>query len=196
MGVVEEAFLVKKLKKSNKKAFDSLFRKYENKLYAFCYKLTQSHKEAEEVVQETFLKIWEKRRTIDENKNFESFLFTIARHNIYNRARDKTYAYAYENYLKNQLDRKQKQNNETAESLQYQETWGCVKEAIERLPARRKEVFTLSRLNGLSNKEIADLTGTSVSNIENHINKALKLLRSYLSSHGIMNVFLVVMWFV
>jgi RNA polymerase sigma-70 factor (ECF subfamily) len=196
MSVEEETILIRKLKQSDKKAFDRIFRKYEQKLYAFCYKLTQSHDEAEEVVQETFLKIWGKRMTIDESKNFESFLFTIARHNIYNKARDKTYAYAYENYLKDRLDNKQKQNNETAESLQYRETWNCVKEAIERLPARRKEVFTLSKLNGLSNKEVADLTDTSVSNIENHINKALKQLRSYLSSHGIITAFLIIKWFV
>lgn len=196
MGIDEESNLVRKLKKSDKKAFDSIFRKYENKLYAFCYKLTQSHEEAEEVVQETFMKIWEKRMTIDESKNFESFLFTIARHKIYNKARDKTYAYAYENYLKNRLNNEQKQNNETIESVQYRETWNCIKKAVELLPARRKEVFTLSRFNGLSNKEVADLTDTSVSNIENHINKALKQLRSYLSGHGITIGLLVVIWFV
>lgn len=193
MGLKEGQLLVKRLKRSDKKAFDRLYRKYEEKLYAFAYKLTRSHEEAKEIVQYTFLKIWEKRSTIDEEKNFEAFLFTIARNKVYNKARKRTYAHAYENYLKNKLSHKQ--NNGTEESLQYRETWEIIKNAIEQLPPRRKEVFTMSRINGLSNKEIANLTDTSVSNIENHINKALKLLRVYLSNHGIISLFLAMIWF-
>lgn len=193
MGPEEEQLLVKRLKRSDKKAFDRLYRTHEEKLYAFAYKLTHSHEEAKEIVQYTFLKIWEKRSTIDEEKNFEAFLFTIARNKVYNKARKRTYAHAYENYLKNKLSHRQ--NNGTEESLQYHETWEIVQNAIEQLPPRRKEVFTMSRMNGLSNREIANLTDTSVSNIENHINKALKVLRVYLSNHGIISLLITVIWF-
>ncbi len=189
----EEQLFVKKLKRSDKKAFDRLYLTYEEKLYAFAYKLTRSHEEAEEIVQYTFLKIWEKRSTIDEEKNFEAFLFTIARNKIYNKARKRTYAHAYENYLKNKLSHQH--NNGTEESLQYRETWEIVQNAIDQLPPRRKEVFTMSRMNGLSNREIANLTDTSVSNIENHINKALKVLRVYLANQGIINLFIAMGWF-
>ncbi|SHF95989.1 RNA polymerase sigma-70 factor, ECF subfamily [Fodinibius roseus] len=193
MGLTEKQLLVKRLKKSDRKAFDRLYRIYEEKLYAFAYKLTRSHEEAREIVQYTFFKIWEKRSTIDENKNFEAFLFTIARNKVYNKARKRTYVHAYEHYLKNKLSHQQ--NNGTEESLQYRETWEVVENAIEQLPPRRKEVFTLSRMNGLTNKEIAHLTDTSVSNIENHIHKALKVLRIYLSNHGIISLFIVIVCF-
>src|SRR5690625_2343716 len=163
MGLREERLLVKKLKRGDKQAFDSLYYKYEEKLYAFVYKLTHSHAEAEDMVQYAFFKIWEKRSTLDTGKNFEAYLFTIARNKVYNKSRKRTYEHAYEHYLKGRLSRDQ--NNSTEESLQYREARQIIEHAIEQLPPRRKEVFTLSRMNGLSNKEIAALTDTSVSNI-------------------------------
>lgn len=194
MQAPEEKRLIEKLNKSNKKAFDRLYREYEKPLYAFAYKLTRSHEEAEEIVQDAFLKIWEKRFSVDKNKSFKAFLFTIARNKIYNKARRRTYEHAYENYLKYQHTLKQK--NSTEETFQYRETWHAVKGAIEELPAKRKEVFTLSRVNGMSNKEIANLTDTSVSNIENHINKALRFLKMHLSNRGIISITLFVYWVV
>src|SRR5690625_2614547 len=192
MGLREERLLVKKLKRGDKQAFDSLYYKYEEKLYAFVYKLTHSHAEAEDMVKYAFIKISEKRSTLDTGKNFEAYLFTIARNKVYNKARKRTYKHAYEHYLKGRLSRGQ--NNSTEESLKYREARQIVEHAIEQLPPRRKEVFTLSRMNGLSNKEIAALTDTSVSNIENHINKALKLLRAYLANRGIISVFIAIVW--
>lgn len=178
----EDQILLTKLKKGNRLAFNTLYKKYFAVLYGFTLKLTNNQTDAEEVVQEVFIKLWEIKRTLDNKKNFKSLLFTIAKNKIYNRSRQRVYEHAYQNYL-------QQQNNFTEftidREVSYLETKSFIDKGIELLPSRRKEIFILSRMQGMSNKEIAMKMNTSTSNIENHINKALKSLKKYMINHEI-----------
>lgn len=186
MSSAQELILIKQIKKGSKIAFDSLYHAYFTKLFGFALKLTHSREDAEEVVQEVFIKIWELRDELDENKNFASLLFIMARHKIYNKARRRVHEFAYQHYYQ--------QTHQQAialveQQIDYLETKQYLDKAIELLPAKRKEIFIMSRMEGLSNKEIAKKLNTSTSNIENNINKALKTLKSYLANQEI-NCFL------
>ena len=178
----EDQILVSKLKRGNRLAFNALYKSYFSDLYSFTVKLTNNLTDAEEIVQEVFIKLWETKHTLDKNKNFKSLLFTIAKNMIYNRARKRVYEYAYINYLQQQIS-----NDESTidREMAYLETKSLIEKGIDQLPSRRKEIFILSRREGLSNKEIANKLKTSTSNIENHINKALKSLKKYMVNHEI-----------
>jgi RNA polymerase sigma-70 factor (ECF subfamily) len=171
---VQDQQLIKNLQKGDLAAFDTLFYFFEPRLYAFSMKLTNSTEDSKEVVQEVFLKIWEKREWIDPTKNFGSLLFTVAKNLIYNKAKHQAYAFAYREYLSlnaNPLD------NSTENLLNYNELDSLILAACNQLPPVRREVFRLSRIEGLSNNEIAVKLETSTSNVKNHIYKAIIFLK-------------------
>src|SRR5690606_34052949 len=91
--------LTQRLKFGDSTAFNTLFYFFEPKVFAYSMKLTHNLEESKEAVQEVFLKIWERREWIDPDCNFDSFLFTIAKNLIYNKAKHRVYVFAYKKYL-------------------------------------------------------------------------------------------------
>jgi len=182
MSADQEHILIKQIKQGNTVAFDTLYHSYFSKLFGFAYNLTQSREDAEEIVQEAFIKIWEMREELNEHKSFSSLLFTLAKHKIYNKTRHRVYEFAYQHYFRQNHD---DAVFEVQQQIDYLETKQFLDEAIQKLPPKRKEIFMLSRMEGLSNKEIATRLDTSTSNIENHINKALKTLKTLLANQEV-----------
>ncbi len=84
-----EIELINAFKKGDSKAFEKLFQKYHKKLYSFLFYLLHTKEDAEEIVQETFVKIWEKREDLIDGYSFDSFLFTIAKNAFLNQNRKK-----------------------------------------------------------------------------------------------------------
>jgi RNA polymerase sigma-70 factor, ECF subfamily len=179
----DDQILIKQLQKGNYLAFNQLYAKYFQKLYGFSSRITGNKADAEEIVQEVFIKVWEIRETLDPEKSFNSLLFTIGKHKIYNKARARIYHQAYIEYISHHI----KGIEELADQeIFYNETKSVLTDAINLLPQKRKEIFILSKIDGLSNKEIAHKLNTSLSNIENHINKALKVIRHHMSKNEIL----------
>lgn len=181
----EEKKLIVALKANDHQAFDTLFRKYARKLYNFSLATTKNKFIAEEMVQVVFLKIWEKRNQISEHHSFNSFLFTIAYHEIITwirKARSdqrKTLAFqAYNNLV----------SNETEIKIDFQNFENLTMQLIEQLPERRREIFRLSRQEGLSNKEIADKLKISVKTVENQMTAALRFLRKNLEKEAVFGI--------
>lgn len=176
------AHKVSALRDGDEAAFAYLYRKYEAKLYTFAFKLTQDRDEAEEVVQEVFIKMWEKREMLNPHQNFDGYLFTIAKNLVYNKAKQRAYHFAFQNYVtayESNLSR------ETEHKLEFDELKILLDQIYATLPPVRREVFTMSRLQGLTNREIASELNTSTSNIENHLNKSLNFIREKLKRHEI-----------
>ncbi len=177
-----ETALIAALKKGNQEAFSQLFFAYEKKLYFFSYKLLQSHADAEEVVQEVFLKVWDKRVTLDEQRSFNAYLITIAKNIIYNRASRKITEHAYREYLQRATP---SIRHHTEEVVNFSDLNAISHRFINQLPEKRRKIFLLSRFEGLSNREIAKQLNISVSTVENQMNKSLKALRNYLYQYDI-----------
>jgi RNA polymerase sigma-70 factor (ECF subfamily) len=97
-GVNHDLILVSKLREGDPESFEKLYHKHFAKLYNFCLNLTQSNNDADEIVQETFIKIWEKRVNIDPERNFLAYMFTIARHKVYKRSIQRIKNYDIEQY--------------------------------------------------------------------------------------------------
>lgn len=177
--------LIKKLKEGDKAAFDALFYAFEPRLYAYAMKLTCDAEDTKEVVQEVFLKVWERRQRIDPQYSFDSFLFTMAKNLVYNKARHRAYRFAYKEYVA--LYGSQAENA-TENTVEFNQLANLIQAVCRQLPPVRREVFTLSRIEGLSHNEIAEKLNTSTSNVKNHIHKALRFLKEQIQMHEIVPV--------
>jgi RNA polymerase sigma-70 factor, ECF subfamily len=173
---------IEALKLGDRSAFERIYRCFGPKLHAFTRKMVHNKEDTEEVVQEVFLKLWERKHFLDPEQNFDSYLFRIAKNLVYNKTRHQVYEMAYGKYLSRQQNAPE---NTTQHQIDYQELRYLLEETYTGMPATRKQVFMMSRLEGLSNGEIADQLQTSNSNIENHINKALNDIRKKLQRYKI-----------
>ncbi len=173
----EEREFVSKLRNSEVKSFDFLFERYSKKLYWFSYSLLKNDEDAREIVQETFFRVWERREKIDSDKSFKSFLFTISYHLIIDQLRLKLKNQEYRNFLKEYF----KTEEVTFDSeVDFENLQKEIAEIIGELPSKRKQIFMLSRDNGLSHKEIAAQLNISVKTVENQINLAIKHIKARL----------------
>ncbi len=176
---------VELLKNGDYHAFDTLFKKYAEKLYAFAFSITKSAYIAEEITQTVFLKVWDKRELLDGHFSFKSYLFSI----VYNET---------VSYLRKEKSEKAKighitstfnqESNETELKIEFNNLKNIAKQEIDKLPEKRKEIFVLSREQGFSNKEIANKLNISVKTVENQITKALKVLREQLGKYDILGL--------
>jgi len=172
--------LVLSLTKGNLHAFSILFDRYGKRLFHFSNGYLKSVEDAEEIVQDVFLKIWNIRKELVVDKSFESYLFTIAKNAILNKIRKSKLEHAYLSYVKLHPD----QNVSLDDELDFSELDKAYKDAIERLSPRRKEIFLLSKEQHLPNSEIATKMNISIKTVENQMTSATSEIRKTLRSLG------------
>jgi len=175
----DEKLLVSQLRNNEVKSFDILFEKYSAKHYRFSFSLLKNHEDSKEIVQEAFYRVWEKRHEIDSSKSFRSFLFTISYHLIIDQLRLKLKDQEYRKFLKEYFKTEEVKFDTVTD---YETLNRQIATIVEELPAKRKQIFTLSREKGLTHKEIAGQLNISVKTVENQINLALKLIKSRLGN--------------
>jgi len=188
----EDLLIVKGLINSDLNAFNALFKKYSSRLYYFALKYLHSESDAEEIVQEVFIKIWEKREGIIAEYSFRSYLFTIAYNDIRKAIIKKI---KEKNYLDNYLQNREEAVDQNADETDYINVSKKINELIEKLPPKRKEVFRKSRNEGLSYKAIATELNISEKTVENHIHEALKFLHVEVNKFNFMIVFFFCLFF-
>lgn len=176
-----EPELIRRLQQDDSRAFDALFRQYSARVYRFAYSYLKSRPQAEEIVQECFLKLWEKRHHLRPEESLKGYLFTIAHHTILNQLRQHRHYWAYQELM--QLAPPAEAVSAESE-VEYAELEQLYLAALEKLPPKRRQVFTLSRQQGLSYSEIAKEMNLSVKTVETQIAQALKFLRTYMRVHG------------
>jgi len=177
---ITEAEWIRALNAGNIQAFNQLFDHYGKRLYHFSFGYLKSVQDAEEIVQEVFLKIWNNRKELSVEKSFESYLFTIAKNGILNTIRKSKYEQTYYNYAKFNPG----ENVLLDQELNFRELEKAYNEAIDQLSPRRKEIFLLSREQSLSNAEIADKMNISVKTVENQMTSSLSEIRKHLRTLG------------
>ncbi len=175
----KEHYLIKELKKSDTHAFNELFYAYSSKLYHFAYNYLKSKEEAEELVQEVFFRIWNKRGDIKEEYDFSSYLFTIAYNYIKKYFRSKALLNRYMEFNQEQV---------TEEDINYGSLKKLVDKLVFEMPEKRRMVFIKSRYEGKNAKEIATEMNLSQSTVENHLNMALNFLRKHLTEENLAGI--------
>lgn len=168
--------LVALLKKGDMAAFDAIYNKYCHKLHKFVLMYLKQTEDAEEIVQEVFIKIWNSRNKIDIYASFESFLFTIAYNSTMSLLRKKMSDAKSREYVKSlqQID----VAIQVIDELEYKELDEKVQTLLKQLTPRQREIYFLSREEGLTHKEIAQKLNISESTVNNHLVAVIKFLKN------------------
>ena len=169
------------LRNASKKSFDILYHRYSGKLYNFVMKVSKGDSYiAEELVQRTFIKVWETRDYINPEKSFISYLCTIAKNMLLNEYEHQTIQFIYEQYVK---VKESDNDNSTENEVDKKLLEDYIDKLADELPPKRKEIFILSRKDGLSSKMIAKQLNISESTIETQLSKALEFMKSQIHNH-------------
>jgi RNA polymerase sigma-70 factor (ECF subfamily) len=168
------------LKAGNREIFDEIFRAYYKELVIYCLRFVTDREMAEDIVQEMFVKLWLRHEDLHIQTALRAYLYRATQNHALN----------YLNQLKIQEKYKQYVGFSTLngaenplEKLQESDLELKIKHAVLSLPEKRREVYELSRHEGLKNKQIAEKLNISVKTVENQMTKALEQLRNYLKEY-------------
>lgn len=179
----ENLLLIRSFIHGDERAFESLFELYHRRLYGFLYNLLKSSEDAEEIVQDTFVKIWESRHRFKEEYTFESFLFKIAKNSFLNHNRKQINKKIFQEDYRLAFDVSQ---NTTEDYIIFKETRDIIDAIIADMPPKRREIFILQKVDGLSRKEIAEKLGISVITVDSHLMKANAELKENLKKYSLL----------
>ena len=179
--------LIGKIKEGDRIAFNELYKQYYLSLRAYA-ELFLDEEEAEDVVQDVFLNVWIRRETLDGSQSLHGYLLRSVYNTSLNALKKKGHSDKYRSIYECEIEEivykyYDPDTNDIIRKLYNQELRADIDAAINSLPARCREVFTLSYLHNMPGKEISLKLGISLSTVENHIHNALKLLREKLKVH-------------
>ena len=167
--------LAHSIKQDEKDAFRELYDRYSPRIFRFAQSYLKNNDDSEELVQNTFLKIWENREILNTEKNIKAFIFKIAVNTIYDFIRRKNIEQAYVDYQKLNFS---PDENYTWHSVIYEEMLQNLQELMKQMPEQQRAIFQLSKIDGLSNDEIAQKLNLSKRTVENHLYRAISYLKT------------------
>lgn len=172
----KDTFLLESLKKGDERAYKNLYDIYYIGLVVYCYNLTKDQDRAEDIVQQTLVKIWIKKDTLDIRSSLKSYLYR----SVYN-----TFIKEYQKLKKEEFALADIKNSilmdfvERDESV-MEERIKLLEMAISQLPKKNREVFLLSKKSGYKHKEIASQLDISEKAVEKHISRATQAIKNWL----------------
>jgi RNA polymerase sigma-70 factor (family 1) len=178
MKDIELASLVKRVKASDKHAFEAIFNLYQENIYRFIlFKISDSSL-AEDLLQDVFLKCWNARTSLNEHQSIKNYLYTIADNLVLNHVRHLKVVTKHQQQAESRLF----STIDSPDFILEEKEWSMrLQKAIEDLPEKTRAIFLMSRLEDLTYPEIADRLSLSYKTVEGHMVKALKMLREALS---------------
>lgn len=187
--ILDERNLLIELKAGNERAFEQVYNLYSLRLYGFLLKLVKDENIARDLLQELFIKVWEKRDLIDPEKTFRPYLFRIAENSVVDFFRKAACDKKLEMKL---ISASTEWYSHIEEAIYSRENAVMFDQAIKQLPPQCRLVFTLCKIEGKSYKEVSQILGISVATISNHLQKATRCIRqeALLSDHITSVIFL------
>ncbi|MDR1667813.1 MAG: RNA polymerase sigma-70 factor [Bacteroidales bacterium] len=168
-----------------------LYGKYHRMVYFSALKMVQSDETAKDITQNVFMKIWEHRRRLDPEQNFAAYIQTMCRNAVF----DELKRIALDDELKRELQQEEPSDENEENEVRFRETYyRLLHEAIEKLPPQRRAAFEACKLKKQSYDLVARRMGISRSTVQDHIVKANKFIREYISEQG--DAFLVILFLI
>ncbi len=182
-----EGELIELLKRDDQEALSALYYLHVKKLKYYVQRTAQSPFLAEDIVHDTFIKIWANRLEIDPTKPLKPYLFTIAKRNLLNMLKRAQ----HETSIMSEIRRYAKDEENTTElQLDYRESNSLISEAINTLSGQCKAVFVRCKIQGLTYKQVAEELGITESTVNKHMNRALTLMKKYIKLKNAISVLL------
>ena len=187
MKMDDKALLIKRLKKGDEKAYVHLVDRYNRRLFGYALSLTNDHSFAEDILQNVFLKTWEKRKKLNVHTSLQNYLFKSVYNEFINA------------YKKNRstmiLEHKYFEGLERAVNIHSEQSFETIiaqiTKEIQNLPPKCQQIFILSKKEGLTNMEISEYLNVSIKTVEAQITKAFGILREKLGKKYEMIMFLI-----
>jgi len=178
MRELGDSLLISKLKEGDKFAFELLYQKYSGRLYNSISLILCDKNLAKDILQSSFLIIWEKRKQLDPQKNFSAYLFTIARNLAYKETERLVLKNKYEELRSGETDEVE---DHIIENLTDRYREDNINQLIVSLSPISKEIFQLKREENLPNKKIASQLGLTEKSVESHFYRTVKYLKEKLA---------------
>jgi len=173
---ISDAELAFHVKNGEKLAYQVLFERFTPRIYQFALSYLKNEADAEELIQNVFLIIWEKRESIDGTQNVKAYIFKITVNCIYDYIRRRNIERAFNDYARLNFTRS---SENTWHQVIYEEMMDTLEKMVSELPEQRRKIFLLSKRTGLNNNEIALHLNISIRTVENQLYRAV----SYLKAH-------------
>lgn len=174
----DDRSVFRRIQQSDENAFRELYEYYWDRLLAFTYNRLYDLEASEEIVQKTFIYLWEKRADIDIKTSLSSWLFGAARHHVLNVMRSgkvrRAYAEDFRKFASKHVDNSNEEYQNVAEIKRL------IEESLAGLPPKCQRVYRMSRQQHISNKDIAKQLNISKKTVENYLTMALKHLKGRL----------------
>lgn len=175
----DEAELLNALQMGDERAMESLFRESYQRLCNYANTILNDIDESEEVVQQVFVQLWEKREKMEISTSVQSYLFKSVRNTCLNKIKHAKVRQIYAE----EVTALAQQSEPATETTFHNELQSQIQAAIESLPEQCRLVFKLSRFEELKYSEIAEELGISVKTVENHMGKALRIMKEKLKDY-------------
>lgn len=184
--------LLMRISNGDEEAFTTLFDQWKNKLYFFVLKISNSQQIAEDVVQDVFVKLWLNRAKLNGVDNFNAWLFRIAQNHLISGMR----RMALETNILAEIQAKNPIQLENADqALLLKQLEEKIQDAVNSLPHRQKQIYTMTRIEGLKQDEIAKELKLSISTIQNHMTEALKNIKKQIEKDYTSSIYIYVLLF-
>ncbi|MDB4583682.1 RNA polymerase sigma-70 factor [Draconibacterium sp.] len=186
MAEIKNIELLERLKDGDMLAFDAIYKQYFTRLYGFILKIIKQESDAEEILQQVFVKIWESRLAINTNSSFDSYLFTIAYNSTVSLLRKRVNEKKYLEHLKS-IQQIESHSN-IIEEIDFKDIKNNFQKLVGQLTPRQREIYNLSREEELTYSEIAKKLNISVNTVENHMVKALSFIKKNIDKSLLYNM--------
>ncbi len=169
--------------------FEEVFKAHFKNLYGYALTIVKDDIHAEEIVQQVFFKLWEKREKLNIQQSVQAYLYRAVHNECLNYLKHQKVKQAYQAYAKHTM---QEGTDNNIRTMIGKELETKISEALERLPEQCRTIFQMSRFEQLKYREIADKLNLSIKTIENQMGKALKIMRMHLVEY--LPSIMVLMW--
>lgn len=184
-----DRYILEEIKKGNVSPFQNIFQEYYPMLCNFAERYVLEIEIAEDVVQDIYVRLWENRENLIITAGIKAYLFQSVRNSCINYLKHDKVHKKYESHIKHVFS-----DNFYSDALEEEEIAFHIHQATQNLPAKCREIFEMSRLDGKSHDEISLEMGITKKTINNQLWKALKLVREYLMENEIIMFLFFILW--